>query len=65
MDSIYYNPSEDPLLADDESIDEMDFSNLAIQYGEGQMLIDIETIPILELQLFEIDKVMGNLVETF
>jgi hypothetical protein len=52
-------------LGDDEIIDEMDFSDLAIQYGEVQMLIDIDTIPILELQLFEIDKVMENLVETF
>lgn len=65
MDFIHYNPSEYPLLADDESTDEMDFSDLAIQYGEVQMLIDMDTIPIPELQSSEMEEVMENLVETF
>ncbi|KAG1136092.1 hypothetical protein G6F37_013801 [Rhizopus arrhizus] len=65
MDFIHYNPSEYPLLADDESTDEMDFSDLAIQYGEVQMLIDMDTIPIPELQSSKMEEVMENLVETF
>lgn len=34
MDFIHYNPSKEPLLADDESTDEMDFDDLANQHGE-------------------------------
>lgn len=65
MDFIHYNPSKEPLLADDESTDEMDFDDLAIQYGEVQMLIDMDTIPIPERQSYEMEEIMEDLVEKF
>lgn len=33
IDFIHYNPSEKPLLAYDDSSDDIDFDVLAIQYG--------------------------------
>lgn len=65
MDLIHYNHAEEPLLAYDDSCDEMDFDDLAIQYGEVQMLVDMNTIPVPEPQSTEMEKVLENLVETF
>ncbi|CEP18425.1 hypothetical protein [Parasitella parasitica] len=62
---IHYNPSKEPLLADDESTDEMDFDDLAIHYAEVQMLINMDTIPIPECQSSEMEEIMEDLVETF
>lgn len=65
MDFIHYNPFKKPLLADEESTDEMNFDDLAIQYGEVQMLIDMDIIPIPERQSYEMEEIMEDLVEKF
>ncbi|CEG78062.1 hypothetical protein RMATCC62417_12720 [Rhizopus microsporus] len=65
MDFIHYNPAGKPLLAYDDSSDEMDFDVLAIQYGEVQMLVDMDTSLVPEPQSSEMEEVMESLVETF
>jgi transposase len=65
MDFIHYNPSEEPLLAYDESSDEMDFNAVAIEYGEVQMLVDFDMVPVSEHQETEMKEVMDSLVKDF
>ncbi|PHZ17892.1 uncharacterized protein RHIMIDRAFT_288684 [Rhizopus microsporus ATCC 52813] len=43
----------------------MDFDALAIQYGKVQMLVDMDTFPVPEPQLSEMEEMMESLVETF
>lgn len=42
MDFISYNPANEPLLAEESSSDEMDLEDIAIQYGNLEMIIDFE-----------------------
>lgn len=65
MDFIHYNPSEKPPLTYDKSSDDMNFDVLAIQYGEVQMQVDIDTSPVPELQSSEMEEVMESLVKSF
>ncbi|KAG2200873.1 hypothetical protein INT46_006435, partial [Mucor plumbeus] len=43
MDFIQYNPANEPLLADEDSSDEMDIENIAHEYGNIETLIDFDT----------------------
>lgn len=44
MDFIHYNPSEDPYLNYDESLDEMVLDNLAFQHEEIEKLVYMVTV---------------------
>jgi hypothetical protein len=56
MGFILYNSAVKPLLAYDDSSNEMDFDTLTIQYGKVQMLVDMDTIPVLKLNQFQWSK---------
>lgn len=64
MDSIHYNPAENPLLAYDESSDEMDFDS-TIEYGQIEMLVEFDPVPGPETQPVAMEEAVDDLVEEF
>ncbi|CEP07197.1 hypothetical protein [Parasitella parasitica] len=65
MNSIHYNPSEDPYSGYDESSNEMDLDNLAFRLGEIEKLVDMDTVIITDPKSTGIEEVMDSLTATF
>lgn len=66
MDFIHYNPSQQVSYIDmDESSDDMDFDSVAVQYGEVQMLVDIDSAHVSVPHSIEMDVEMDSLVNEF
>lgn len=59
MDFIHYNPATEPLLAEESSSDEMDLEDIAIQYGDLEIIVDFDKAT--ETKVVEMEDAVDSL----